>query len=262
MRFKPFFAIRCAVAIYGLALECLYPFNSLPFAISISDELQESLKFQTHDSRTTFLPVASLSFLVLFCYFVLSITTILGVIGIVMRYYPAFREKVQKCVAERAQKTQNKKKPSKRAVWASLTFNILFSVAMVINDAIFNRSEDAASLKDGAIERYNYVFDNVMQVVIFGCWSLITCARALRALYRGYRAHRQQRAVADQESGLLPSETAEVEVEGKKVAFVLAEMLVDFYDGIDGWCEKMGAYAASTRAPATEPVEEKPLIGL
>jgi len=174
-------------------------------------------------------------------------------------------EKVEKRIAEKAKKAQNnnKKKPSKRAVWASITFNIFFSVAMIINDAIFNRSEDAASLKDGAIERFYYVYNNVMRImyaqmglylVIFGCMLLFAWARAL------YRARRQQRAVADEESRLPPSEMAEVEVEGEKRAFVLEEKLIDFSDGMDGLYEKMEAYAAPT--PATEPVEEEPLIRL
>ncbi|KAE9402159.1 hypothetical protein BT96DRAFT_918356 [Gymnopus androsaceus JB14] len=252
MRFNPFSAIRYAVAVYGLALEYLYPFTSLPFAISISDELQESLKFQSQIA-SYLSAVASLSFLVMFFYFMVFFTTLHGVIGIGIRYLPAFREKVEKRIAEKAKKAQNnnKKKPSKRAVWASITFNIFFSVAMIINDAIFNRSEDAASLKDGAIERFYYMG---LYLVIFGCMLLFAWARAL------YRARRQQRAVADEESRLPPSEMAEVEVEGEKRAFVLEEKLIDFSDGMDGLYEKMEAYAAPT--PATEPVEEEPLIRL
>ena len=59
-----FSLIRYSVAIYGLALEYLYPFNSLPFAISISDELQESLKYQAQ-FVSLWSAIVSLSFLYL-----------------------------------------------------------------------------------------------------------------------------------------------------------------------------------------------------
>ncbi|KAE9402163.1 hypothetical protein BT96DRAFT_937323 [Gymnopus androsaceus JB14] len=233
MRFYPFFIICYAVAVYGLALEYLYPFNSLPFAISISDELQESLKFQSMIVNY-FSAFASLSFLVWFFYSMVLIITVHGVIRIVMRYRPAFREKVEKRIAdsETTLKAQNNnKKPSSRALWGSLTCNILFSVAMVINDAIFNRSEDAASLKDGTIERFNYVYNNVTRIVY-----------AQMDRHEHYTA----RAVSNvpwltRRVPYYPVKWRKVEVEGANGEFVLEEKLIDFSDGMAGLYEKTGA---------------------
>jgi flagellar biosynthesis/type III secretory pathway M-ring protein FliF/YscJ len=256
-----FSAIRYGAAIYGLTLEYFYPFNSLPFAISISDELKESLKYQT-EIVSYFSAVSSVAFLSLFFYFMAILIAIRGAIHLVMRCRPAFREKVEKRLAEKALKTQNKKKPSKRAVWSNIIFNILFSTVMIINDAIFNRLEDVISLKEGAIRRFQYLLHRIMPTIYMHL-AIYTVVFALAILFsavlRAYRKRRQQRAAAEEESRLPPSEMAEVETEGQKGVFVLEEKLIDLSDGMDGLYEKMEAYAAPVSADAHD---EEPLIQL
>lgn len=259
MRLNFFATIRYGVAAYGLVLEALYPFTSLPFAISISDELQESLKFQANIVNY-FSAVCSFSFLVMFAYFMGFMLTIHGFIRLVMHYRPQFREKVEKRMAQKAlkDKEQNKKRPSKRAVWGGLAWNISFSIAMIINDAIFNRNEDAASWKDGAIDRFQYLLDHVMTIIYFqlAMYSvLIGFAVLFSVTRRLVQARRQRRAAAAHEASREPvSEMAEVEAEGKKDGFVLEEKLIDFSDGMDSMYEKIETYAAPPPAESQEPL--------
>ncbi|KAE9402154.1 hypothetical protein BT96DRAFT_918352 [Gymnopus androsaceus JB14] len=259
-----FSLIRYSAAIYGLALEYLYPFNSLPFAISISDELQESLKYQAQ-AVSLWSAIVSIAFLNLFVFFFAIFSLAHGMLALAMYYRPALREKVQKRMAEKALKRQNKKKPSRRAAWGSIMFNVFFSIAMIINDAIFNRSEDAASLKDGVIERFQYLLTSSsfiiriqMQVFTF----IFAFALLFSLLRTIIRRRRQQGVVADEESRLTSGEMAQVE-EVQQSEFVVEEKLIDFSDGMNGLYEKMEAYAAPTPADAHATEREaEPLVRL
>ncbi|KAJ3763178.1 hypothetical protein EV360DRAFT_78600 [Lentinula raphanica] len=254
--------IRYAVAFYGLALEAFYPFDCLPFAIS--DEVKESLKAQARDINY-FSAVVSLSFLSFFFYFAAIFAFIHGSVRLAMRYRPGFRELVEKRMAEKAEKAQNKKKRSRRAVLRGLLFNMLFSVFLIINDVIFNRLEDASSYEEALTERFHYIADSALRVV---CVQFLTLSVMfffgmtffiVRGLVRRCRA---SRAPADEESRLAPGEMTEVPPEGQKI-YVLEEKLVDISDGIDGIYEKMETYAVSPDAETkANNAAEEPLIKL
>ncbi|KAJ3884897.1 hypothetical protein GG344DRAFT_83379 [Lentinula edodes] len=251
--------IRCAVALYGLTLEAFYPFDALP--VTVSDEIKETLKAQAKDVNYIS-AIISLSFLTIFLYLIAVFSVVHGAVRIAMYYRPKFRELVEKRMAERALRAQNKKKHSKRAVLRSVMFNLLFSVLLIVNDIIFNRPEDASSFKEGVTERFEYLLQGAMsiacvQFLALSCTFLFAVFfSAARAIYRSCR---QMRVVADEESRLTPTDMAEVEAEGQKT-FVLEEKLVDLSDGFDVIYEKMETYAAP---PAVEAQAiEEPLIKL
>ncbi|KAJ3999081.1 hypothetical protein F5050DRAFT_1069200 [Lentinula boryana] len=258
---RPLTFIRYAAALYGVALEVFYPFDSLP--VTISDEIKESLKAQAKD--VSYLSaIISLSVLSLFCHLAVTFSLVHGAVRLAMHYRPRFRELVEKRMAEKSLKAQNKKKRSGRAVLRDVLFNLFFSVLLVVNDIIFNRSEDASSFKQGVLERFHYMMQDALNIICFQ--SATFCLMLFFAIFffmvrAIYRRRRARRTVADEEVGLAPGDMVEVTMEGQKT-FALEEKLVDLSDGIDVIYEKMESYAVPPPVEAEATDVEEPLIKL
>ncbi|KAJ3725044.1 hypothetical protein DFJ43DRAFT_1089572 [Lentinula guzmanii] len=258
---RPFTFIQYAAALYGLALEVLYPFDSLP--VIISDETKESLKAQAKDV-THLSAIISLSFLSLFFHLIVIFSLVHGAVRLAMHYRPRFRELVEKRMAEKALKAQNKKKRSRRAVVIDVLFNLLCSVLLVVNDIIFNRSADASSFKQGVLERFHDMMQDALRIVFvqsatFSAMLFFSIFFfMIRSIYRRLRA---RRTMADEESRLAPGDMVEVTMEGQKT-FALEEKLVDISDGIDVIYEKMESYAVPPAVEAEATDAEEPLIKL
>ncbi|KIK64008.1 hypothetical protein GYMLUDRAFT_241230 [Collybiopsis luxurians FD-317 M1] len=258
--------IRYGVALYGLLLEAFYPFDTLPFAITISDGVKESLKSQAR-AVISWSAIVSLSFILLFFYLLALFTSLRCALGLFMRLRPDLKEIAKKRVAERKAKreAENKKKPSKLAVLGRILSNLFFSIAMIINDAVFNRAEDAASYQDGVYQRFQLLRDQtrpilrvqiVLLTFIFVFAAIFTLVRAMVRQRRQQRA--AARASADEESRLAPGEMVEVEAQQIPTR-VLDEKLIDLSDSMDVVYEKMESYAAPSDATKQN---EEPLIKL
>ncbi|KAJ3740161.1 hypothetical protein DFH05DRAFT_454304 [Lentinula detonsa] len=257
---RPLTFLRYAVALYGLALEALYPFDSLP--VTISDEIKESLKAQAKDV-SYFSAVVSLSFLSFFFHLIVMFSLVHGAVRLAMHYRPRFRELVEKRIAEKSLKAQNKKR-SGRAVLRDVLFNLLFSVLLVVNDIIFNRSADASSFKQGVLERFHDMMQDALRIISVqsATFSVMLFFAIFFVMVRAIcRRLRARRTIADEESRLAPDDMVEVTMEGQKT-FALEEKLVDISDGIDVIYEKMESYAVPPAVEAEATDAEEPLIKL
>ncbi|KAJ3979587.1 hypothetical protein F5890DRAFT_1478419 [Lentinula detonsa] len=258
---RPFTFIRYTAALYGLALEVFYPFDSLP--VTISDEMKESLKSQAKDI-SYLSAIVSLSYLSLFFYLVVVFSLVHEVVRLAMHYCPRFRELVEKRTAEKSLEAQNKKKRSGRAVFIDVLSNLFFSVLLVVNDIIFNRSADASSFKQGVLERFHDTMQDALNIITFQSATprhMLTFAIFSSMVRTIYRRRRARRTMADEEIGLAPGDMVEVTMEGQKT-FALEEKLVDISDGIDVIYEKMESYAVPPAVEAEATDAEEPLIKL
>ncbi|KAF5391215.1 hypothetical protein D9757_003072 [Collybiopsis confluens] len=254
---------RYGAAAYGLVLQAFYPFDTLPFAITISDGAKESLKYQAHQ-LAYWSAVVSMSFLSII--FILSVWFIFvrSIVAFAMRIRPSFRESVEKRMAERRAKkeTQDKKTPSKRAMWGYLLLNTAFSVATIGNDIIFNRPEDAASFKEGIQQRIEYLVEInriIVRTQLSFLYIMVFLSLIFSLVRTGVRRYRQRRAAArataDEEGRLAPGEMVEIEVQVQQTTtHVLEGKLVDLSDGMDIMYEKMESYAAPASVNKAEEV--------
>eukprot|EP00914_Ancora_sagittata_P000300 GHVO01000836.1.p1 GENE.GHVO01000836.1~~GHVO01000836.1.p1 ORF type:complete len:272 (+),score=30.53 GHVO01000836.1:35-817(+) len=242
---------RYALVAYGLLLEAFYPFDSLPFAIIISNAAKESLKSQAHD-LAFWSAVISMSLLSICVIMTVWYIYMYCIIAIVAYIRPSVREHMDKCMAERKAKdaAQNKKKPSRRALWTTVLLNLLFSVATIVNDAIFNRPEDAVSFEEGVLQRAQYLQEITRSIVraqlmilpiLFFLGLVFSLVRTM------IRLRRKRGAIADEESRLAHGEIVEVEVQ-QTTTQILEGKLVDLSDGMGFMYEKMESYTVPSDA--------------
>ncbi|KAJ3878108.1 hypothetical protein F5051DRAFT_406590 [Lentinula edodes] len=226
--------IRCAVALYGLTLEAFYSFDALP--VTVSDEIKKMLKAQAK-TVNYFSAIISLFLLTILLYLIAVFLVVRGAVHIAMYCCPKFRELVNKRIAERALKAQNKKNYSKRAVLRSVMFNLSFSVLLIVNDIVFNRPEGA--FQEGILERLDHLLQDALTIIWVQAGmvsSVLFLTILLPVACAIYRSRCQRRAVADEEIHLAPGNMAEAEAEGQKT---LEEMLAPLLKDIDAIYEKM-----------------------
>ncbi|KAJ3890639.1 hypothetical protein GG344DRAFT_77699 [Lentinula edodes] len=228
--------IRCAVALYGLTLEAFYSFDALP--VTVSDEIKKMLKAQAK-TVNYFSAIISLFLLTILLFPIAIFLVVRGAVHIAMYCCPKFRELVNKRIAERALKAQNKKNYSKRAVLRSVMFNLSFSVLLIVNDIVFNRPEGALSFQEGILERLDHLLQDALTIIWVQAGmvsSVLFLTILLPVACAIYRSRCQRRAVADEEIHLAPGNMAEAEAEGQKT---LEEMLAPLLKDIDAIYEKM-----------------------
>ncbi|KAF9070701.1 hypothetical protein BDP27DRAFT_583544 [Rhodocollybia butyracea] len=246
-----FNTLRYIVAAYGLVLQANYPFDSLPITDSVKESLKRQVPIIVQSSA-----IFSLSVLCMLLWTTTLLCTIRLTILLAMRFRPAFREKMQKRAANKAKKALEAQKKKKRVSWLSIVINLILSTAMIVNDAIYNRPEDAASFQEGVLARAQYLlaFSKtlvILQMEIVGVCVVFTVIFA--AIRRRFRT---RRAAADEESRLAPSETVQAEMVQAQPGSVLDEKLIDISDGVDGVYEKVEAYVSRDKANSTEYKEE------
>ncbi|KIK58540.1 hypothetical protein GYMLUDRAFT_245961 [Collybiopsis luxurians FD-317 M1] len=270
-------ALGYAIALYWLVIQSFYVYIHLPIAVDISSGFKEWTKSQMR-GLTFCSAFVSLSYLSLL--FWLSVLRILrGSTGLATSVSPELKTAADEHTAERKAKEEgeNKKMPSKRAVWGRTVLNIFSCTVIIVNDAIFNCPKDAASFK-GFFQRFEYLgqtviftqigalaFMSLLAVVLYVLWTIGTLVFFL--VRRTSRLFCSQsgaiaRADADEESRLAPNEMIEVEEPQNTTTrwHVLEGKLIDLSDGIDAVYEKMESYAAPR--DATKQEDEEPSIEL
>ncbi|KIK58539.1 hypothetical protein GYMLUDRAFT_245960 [Collybiopsis luxurians FD-317 M1] len=269
-------ALGYALALYFLGLEVFYiyihlPIVHLPIAVDISDGVKEMVESQIR-GILFWLAVVSLTYLtLLFCFSALFIV-LRSFIGLVTFFRPDLKAAIDEAEREAERKAErkakNKEKPSKRAIWGRTLLNVFLCTIHITNDAIYNRSKDAASFKEGVLQRFKYMGDKARVIIsteililffIFFLGSIISLVRTV------VRRHRQQCTVAhanaDEESRLTPNEIIMVEAQQNTTTRlpVLEEKLIDLSTGMDAMYEKIESYVVSTGATKKD---EEPLIKL
>ncbi|KAJ8082327.1 hypothetical protein AAF712_001708 [Marasmius tenuissimus] len=232
------FTIRLALVCYTFALEIFHPFENLP----ISDGLRGSLVWQT-----TFFTLWNgyfyIIYFIAFLFFFALFALIRQVILFKMKRNPQFREKVEKRKAlvevKRAAKAaedraKGKTPESPRMVYAKIGVNLILSVIMTVNCAVWNRYTDAPSVLDGSLARFYEMATLSAQIFGYELAALAVFFPVIIAIKAFCGRCRAQRGAA---TGL-PTTVETTETNHRRVSMD-EKVLIDLSDGMDYVSEKM-----------------------
>ncbi|KAL0581642.1 hypothetical protein V5O48_000343 [Marasmius crinis-equi] len=232
------FTIRLAIVAYTFLLEVLHPFTDLP----ISDGIRDSLTWQT-SFFTLWNGYFYTIYIIAFVFFFALFALIRKVVVLKMKRNPEFRAKVEKRKAilevKRAAKAaedraKGKAPQSTRMVYVRLAVDLMLTVVMTVNCAVWNRYTDAPTVPDGSLRRFYEMFNISIQT--FGLEMavlaiLLPIVFSIKALFRRRRARRNAA------NNVAPvAQTAEVD---NGQGPINEKVLIDLSDGVDYVSEKM-----------------------
>ncbi|KIK63438.1 hypothetical protein GYMLUDRAFT_41124 [Collybiopsis luxurians FD-317 M1] len=210
--------------------------------------------------------IISFSFLSLFLSLLTIFIMLRCTIGLVMYLRPNLKAIINRHAAERnaRREAENKKKPSKRAVWAGVFLYAYTGINMIIIDAMFHHSKDAATFKDRFLPHFMYFCEKARVAVhaqilalsfLFLSVTIFSLVRAIVCQHRQQYLCVPARTDADKERCSVPGETVDVEAQ-QAAPHVLEQILIDLSDGMNSIYEKMELFVT----PDVTKQDKEPLI--
>ncbi|KAF5340800.1 hypothetical protein D9758_017646 [Tetrapyrgos nigripes] len=226
------------IVAYGALLQYNYPFTDLP----VSDSLKESFKAQAN-SIVRWEGLYGIGFIL----FVVSAITIIlffrTIILIAMHFRPAFKAKVEEHREARRTRLQALKesdelpKRSKRAITIDWIVSLLACVGLIVNDAVFNRSEETSFLESATtrILRNASLMAVAFAIEIPFLFIFVLVAAAIKV----YRARRGQIRLEGNEELMIGTGAEEQMTQVTTFNHGLEEKLIEFDEGVEKMSEKM-----------------------
>ncbi|KAF5339472.1 hypothetical protein D9758_015320 [Tetrapyrgos nigripes] len=223
---------------YGALLQYNYPFTDLP----VSDSLKESFKAQT-TSIVRWEGLFGIGFILLIVFALTIILFFRTIILIAMRFRPVFRAKVEehrevrRARLQALQESGEFPKRSKRAITIDWIVSLSVCVALIINDAIFNRPEETALLESAT----SRILRNASLMAVAAALEIpfLLLFVFVAAAIKVHRARRGQIHLEGNEELMIGTGAEEQMTQVTTFNHGLEEKLIEFDEGVEKMSEKM-----------------------